>query len=60
MQRMKLAKGQMAPEIYVILRVFKLDKDGIDMKAYLDPAGMEEREELIFRAESYSVVPGGA
>jgi hypothetical protein len=57
---MKLAKGQMAPEIYVILRVFKLDKDGIDMKAYLDPAGMEEREELIFRAESYSVVPGGA
>jgi hypothetical protein len=56
---MKLAEGQMAHEVYIILRVFKLDKDGIDMKAYLDPAGMEERKELIFSAESYSVVPGG-
>ena len=44
-------------EVYIILRVFNLDKDGIDMRLYIDPAGMEERGELHFTSESYSVVP---
>jgi hypothetical protein len=43
-------------EVYIIFRVFKLG-DEIDMRLYVDPFGMEERGELRFVAESYSVVP---
>lgn len=56
MQQMKLG-SQASAEVYIILRVFNLDKDRIDMRLYVDPAGMEERGELQFTSESYSVVP---
>ena len=56
MQRMKLGV-QASAEVYIILRVFNLDRDKIDMRLYVDPAGMEERDELQFTSESYSVVP---
>jgi hypothetical protein len=48
---------QASAEVYIILRVFNLSKDNIDMRLYVDPAGMEERGELSFTSESYSVVP---
>jgi hypothetical protein len=47
MQRLKL-NTQESAEVY---------KDKIDMQLYVDPAGMEERGELQFTSESYSVVP---
>jgi hypothetical protein len=45
-------------EVYVIIRVFNLNKDNIDMRVYVDPAAMEERHELNFTAQQWSVVPG--
>jgi hypothetical protein len=56
MQRMKLGE-RATNEVYIILRVFNLDRDGIDMRLYVDPARMKERSELHFTSESYSVVP---
>jgi hypothetical protein len=56
MQRIKLGP-QATDEVYIILRVFHLDRDDIEMRLYVDPAGMEERGELQFTSESYSVVP---
>ena len=56
---MKLGE-QAATEVYIILRVFNLDNDGIGMRLYVDPAGMEERSELVFTSESYSVVPSAS
>ena len=43
--------------IYVIFRVFDLYKDSIDMRVYMDPDIMRQRGDLIFTAESWSVVP---
>ncbi|KAH8587446.1 hypothetical protein B0O99DRAFT_694433 [Bisporella sp. PMI_857] len=56
MQEMKLG-GRASPEVYIILRVFNLGRDNIDMRLYVNPAGMEERGELRFTPESYSVTP---
>ncbi|RDL30730.1 Uncharacterized protein BP5553_10075 [Venustampulla echinocandica] len=56
MQRLKLGLRASA-EVYIILRVFNLDGNKIDMRLYVDPAGMEERGELQFTSESYSVLP---
>jgi hypothetical protein len=56
MQDMRLGV-QASAEVYIILRVFNLNKDKIDMRLYVDPAGMEERGELFFTSESFSVVP---
>jgi len=56
MQRIKL-NVQASAEVYIILRVFNLDRDKIAMQLYVDPTGMEERGELQFTSESYSVVP---
>jgi hypothetical protein len=53
---MKLG-AQASAEVYIILRVFNLNKNDIDMRLYVDPAGMEERRDLIFTPESYSLVP---
>lgn len=58
MQRMKLRDGQAAQEVYIILRVFNLDNDDIDMRIYVDPEGMRAARTLDFTAESWSVVPG--
>ncbi|KAF8857980.1 hypothetical protein BDZ45DRAFT_704937 [Acephala macrosclerotiorum] len=55
MQRMKLS-FQVPAEVYIILRVSNLDKDKIEIRLYLDPAGMEERGELQFTLEFYFVV----
>lgn len=43
--------------IYVVFRVFNLFKDSIDMRVYVDPDIMRQRRDLLFTAESWSVVP---
>jgi hypothetical protein len=45
-------------EVYVIIRVFNLDKDTIGMRVYVDPAAMDVTGQLKFTAEQWSVVPG--
>ena len=46
MQKMKLTKGETSSKVYIILRVFNLDKENIGMRLYVDPASMETRGEL--------------
>ena len=58
---MRLTKGRVSSQVYIILRVFNLDKETIGMRLYVDPKGIEESGELVFIAESpesYSVLPG--
>jgi hypothetical protein len=57
MERMRLKQGEISSEVYIILRVFNLDKDTIDMRLYVDPKGVEEGGDLVFTPESYSVLP---
>ena len=54
---MRLTNGEVSPEVYIILRVFNLDKDTVDMCLYVDPKGIEDGGGLIFTPESYSVLP---
>jgi hypothetical protein len=44
MCRMKLEDGKPSAEVYIIFRVFNLDKYNIDMRIYVDSAGMEGKE----------------
>lgn len=60
MERMRLTEGEVSPEVYIILRVFNLDKDTIDMRLYVDPKGVEEGGNLVSTPESYSVLPAGS
>ncbi|KAL3264491.1 hypothetical protein ABHI18_000706 [Aspergillus niger] len=43
--------------IYVIFRVYNLGQQGMRVKVYVDPETMRVREELLFTAEGWSVVP---
>lgn len=43
--------------VYVIFRVYNLGQQGMRMKVYVDPEMMRVREELLFTAEGWSVVP---
>lgn len=56
---MKLNDRKPSAEVYIILRVFHLDKESIDMCLYVDPAGMQGKE-LEVTPESYSVVPASS
>jgi hypothetical protein len=60
MERMRLITGEVSLEVYIIFRVFNLDKETIDMRVYVDPRGIEEGGDLIFTPESYSVLPAGS
>jgi hypothetical protein len=44
--------------VYVIIRVYNLGRDSVGMKVYVNPGLMEVRGELVFRTETWSVVPG--
>ncbi|EDN02425.1 predicted protein [Histoplasma mississippiense (nom. inval.)] len=50
--------GEPNDEIYMIFRVYHLDKESIGVQIYLDPESLRQEERFIFTAESYSVVPG--
>ena len=56
---MKLNDRKPSTKVYIILRVFNLDKESIDMRLYVDPAGMQGKE-LEVTPESYSVVPASS
>ncbi|PMD37968.1 hypothetical protein L207DRAFT_431094 [Hyaloscypha variabilis F] len=60
MQQMKLTKDGPSAEVYIILRVFNLDKDEIDMRVYVDPVGMQESGQLEFITKLYSVIPSAS
>lgn len=44
--------------VYVIFRVFNLDKDSVDLRIYVDPEVMREKRALVFTAETWSILPG--
>lgn len=46
-------------KIYIIARVYYLGKPEMGVKLYVDPASLRQKGKLIFRADKYSVVPGG-
>lgn len=50
-----MTDGKVTSKIFIILRVFDLDRDAIDMHLYVDPKGAEKRGRLVFVPESYSV-----
>ncbi len=60
MEWMRLTKGEVSPEFYIMFLVFKLDNAGIDMRLYVDPKEFEEGGELVFTPESYSVLPSAS
>lgn len=43
--------------VYVIFRVFNLDKDSVDLRIYVDPEVMREKRALVFTAKTWTVVP---
>lgn len=56
MKNMRLDPGKASPDIYVILRVYNLTSDNIGMRILVDPATMKRNGELVFTAESYTVL----
>ncbi|OAX80406.1 hypothetical protein ACJ72_05266 [Emergomyces africanus] len=60
MQRTRIEEvaGEPNDEIYMIFRVYHLDKERISVQIYLDPESLRQAGRLIFTAESYSVLPG--
>ncbi|KAL2828008.1 hypothetical protein BDW59DRAFT_178954 [Aspergillus cavernicola] len=44
--------------VYVIFRVYNLGRDSTAMKVYVNPGLMEEKGELVFTTDKWSVVPG--
>ena len=44
-------------EVYVVLRVFDVAGDGLNMKVYLDPEQLRLEESLVFTGETWSVTP---
>ncbi|PGH03863.1 hypothetical protein GX51_03851 [Blastomyces parvus] len=58
MQRMQIqVDREPNDEIYMIFRVYHLDKEGIGVQIYLDPESLRQAGRLIFTAESYNVLP---
>lgn len=44
-------------EVYIVLRVFDVAGDGLNMKVYLDPEQLRLAESLVFTGETWSAVP---
>ncbi|KAH7127402.1 hypothetical protein EDB81DRAFT_662832 [Dactylonectria macrodidyma] len=55
-QRMREHRGS-RETVYVILRVFNLDKGRIGLRVYVDPAEKAANGELVFTGGSWSVTP---
>ena len=45
-------------EIYIILRVYNLGREDMDVKVYVDPMAWKKNKQLVFTAETWSIVPG--
>ncbi|KAM0556994.1 hypothetical protein ACHAPJ_005673 [Fusarium lateritium] len=46
-----------ASTVYVILRVFNVGKASVQLRIYVNPAQLEEDDQLVFTAETLSVTP---
>ncbi|KAJ4254455.1 hypothetical protein NW762_010053 [Fusarium torreyae] len=46
-----------ASTVYVILRVFNVGKASVQLRVYVNPAQLEEDNQLVFTAETLSVAP---
>ncbi len=47
-----------SPTIYVIFRVFNVDKDSIGLKIHMDPEKLRCDGLLVFTEQAYAVTPG--
>lgn len=45
-------------KVYIIFRVFEIDKGSLDMKVYVDPWKLKEDAKLRFSMDKWTVVPG--
>ena len=45
-------------EVYMFLRVFRLDSDGVGMCVYMDPEQMRQEGKLVFHGQTWAVTPG--
>ncbi|KAF4973514.1 hypothetical protein FSARC_211 [Fusarium sarcochroum] len=46
-----------ASTVYVVLRVFNVGKASVQLRVYVNPAQLEEDDQLVFAAETLSVIP---
>lgn len=44
-------------EVYIILRVFGMCSDHLNMRVYVDPEELRVDENLVFTGETWPVVP---
>jgi hypothetical protein len=48
------------PTVYMIIRVFNVGTQDINLRAYLDPETLRQGGQLVFTEETWSVVPAQA
>lgn len=44
-------------EVYIIFRIFNIDKDSLDLKVYVDPRRLKKEHKLRFTMDRWTVVP---
>ena len=52
---MAIPPGESATEVYIIMRVFNLGRDDINVDFFVDPETLRREGELKFEAESWTV-----
>jgi hypothetical protein len=57
MEDMHLPYGSDREKVYLVARVFRLGTGGMGFRLYVDPASLQERGELEFKADKYAVTP---
>jgi hypothetical protein len=45
-------------KIYVVFRVYEVEKAAVQLRVYVNPAKLEDSGRLIYTAETWSVRPG--
>jgi hypothetical protein len=60
MQRMQVEEDESSDEIYIIFRVYQLNKETMGVRIYIDPESLRQQGRLVFTADSYNVVPSRA
>ena len=58
-KKLTVAEGQAPKEVYVIMRVSRIQEKDPVLTIYLDPWALHQSERLDFAAENYTVTPGG-
>jgi hypothetical protein len=57
MESMRLSNDKVSGEVYIIARVFKLGKEGMGYRLYVDPATLKAQGRLKFESNQYAVTP---